>query len=252
MGRAIGLSLLLSLFAFNDVSRASVRLQVGDTVTFNGQALNQSEGYGGAFNWQITSTVPSPPSSPIATQFQSYCDEAQQEINAGTTYTITDIVTPILGQVINSSGNLLNNFKGIYLFDEWADATMAHTSANAAAVQITVWESEGYNLTANNDSLLKTLGYSQTQYTSAESLITYWLGRSLMDGETYSSSWTSSNVKSIELTSGGCGAQDQLVIVPTTITTGSSPVPEPGSIVIWGIGAGLVCMASSRRCRSEC
>ena len=247
MCRFFSLALCLA-FVNCDNSRASIELQVGDTATFIGQAAGASEGYGGAFNWQIASVVPSPASSPVGTPFQTFCDEAQQGIDAGKTYTISAIVTPTLGQLINSSGNVLNNFKGIYLFDEWASGTMAHTSANAGAVQIAVWESEGYNLTANNHNLHHTLGYSQSQYTSAESLITYWLGQSLPGGATYNSSWVSTDVSSIELVCGDVGVQDQLVVIPNHPPGGSPPTPEPASMVIWGVGA-LAGLASMRHFR---
>ena len=248
MGRSVGLCFLL-IFGLTTGSKASITLQVGDTVTFNGQAVGASEGLGGAFNWQVASVVPSPASSPVGTPFQTFCDEAQQEIDAGKTYTITSNITPTLGQVINSSGNVLNDFKGLYLFDEWTAGMMSQTAANAAAVQIAVWESEGYNLTANNYSLLHTAGYSQSQYTSSESLITYWLGQSLPGGATYTTSWISTDVSSIELLCGNVGAQDQLIVYPNHIPGNSPPAPEPVSLIIWGVGVSLVGLAKMRRVR---
>jgi hypothetical protein len=231
-------------------ARASISLQAGDTVKFLGQASGESVGKGGAFNWQVASVVPSPPSSSVGTNFQSFCIEIQQSISSGTTYTVSSTFDPTVGQSINTSGNLLNNYTGIYLFDEWNDGTMTQNSSNAGAVQIALWESEGYSFTANNHALLNTVGYSLSDYNSAESLITYWLSQSLQGGGTYSTSWTPTNVDAIELTHDGSGAQDQIVLVPINVPGNSGPVPEPASMAVWGIGVCLVGAAAMRRRKS--
>jgi hypothetical protein len=241
---------VLAVFVTASSARASVTLQVGDGVKYLGQISGESVGYGGAFNWQVTSVVPSPASSPIGTNFQSFCVELQQSISTGNTYTVSNVFAPTVGQAINTSGNLLNNYKGIYLFDEWNDGTMTQNSANAGAVQIGLWESEGYNLTANNNALLNTAGYTVSNYNSAEGLISYWLGKSLQGGSTYSASWTPTNVNAVELTHYGDEAQDQIVLVPTSAPGGSGSIPEPTSMAVWGIVVLLAGAAAMRRRKS--
>ena len=120
-------------------AQASITLQVGDVVTYLGRAVDSHgnhlyEGNGGAFSWSVTAS--SPPSSAPGTLFQSFCDELQQSIHAGTNYTVSSVFTPVTGVVINSSGNILGNMQGIYLFDLWSNGLLTKSASTAGAVQV--------------------------------------------------------------------------------------------------------------------
>jgi hypothetical protein len=123
---------------------------------------------------------------------------------------------------------------------------MAQTAANAGAVQVALWESEGYT----SSQIQGTGGYSFSQYTTAHAAISGFLSTPL-NGVTYSSSWTPSDVNAIYLTRNGVGAQDQIVLVPTSHGSNNGPVPEPLSMVVWGAFAGLAAGATALRRRKQ-
>jgi hypothetical protein len=278
MKRAVGLSLLLVL-ATTLTAQATIDLGPGDTITLESWAYSNGqpayEGYGGAFDWQVAST--SSIISPAQTSFQSFCVEIQQDIWFGGIFTVSDIFQPQLHQAINSPGsnpqtspgNILNNFQGIYLFDLWSEggipSNVGTPAQVAGAVQIALWESEGYTL---NDPYSNgyvygsfpggagyyATGYTDGQLTNANTLISSLSQVALPDGSAtgYNTNWAPNDVSAIILTDGtdgnGGGAQDQVVLVDDyTPAGGTSSVPEPISIVVWGVGAGLAGAAALRR-----
>ncbi len=133
-------------------ARASVILETGDTVKFLGVVSGASEGNGGAFSWTLTGTSGSTgPSSAIGTDFDTFCTELQQSITKDDSYLVGKVFTPTSGGTINSSGNVLQNMKGVYLFDLWSNNLLGAynsswgSAAVAGAVQVALWESEGYS-----------------------------------------------------------------------------------------------------------
>jgi len=229
-------------------AHAAITLQVGDVVTFIGKAYDSHnnplfEGNGGAFSWSVTAS--SPPSSPPGTPFQTFCDELQQSISSGNNYTVSKVFTPVTGGTINTSGNILNNMKGIYLFDLWSNGLITKSASTAGAVQAALWESEGYS----NSDIMGTGGFSFSQLSAANSLIPTLLAVTDISGS-YSSSWAPTDVGAIDLTHNGYGAQDQIVLVSTS-NNNNSVVPEPVSIIVWGAGAGLAAGAVAMRRREE-
>jgi hypothetical protein len=238
-------------FAFALTAQASISLQVGDVVTYNGRAYDSHsnplfQGNGGAFSWTVSSVVPSPPSSPVGSTFQSFCDELQQSISTGTSYTVSSVFTPTTGGTINSSGNVLNNMKGIYLFDLWSNGLITQNAANAGAVQVAIWQSEGYTSSA----IMSTGGFSSSQYFAASAAISSLLAITDISGS-YSSSWTPTDVGAIILKHNGTGAQDQIVLVSTSNNNNNGSVPEPASLVVWGLGASLAAGAAALRRRKQ-
>ena len=168
MKRSLALALVF-VFSAALTTQASIVLQTGDVVTYNGQAAGLSEGNGGAFNWDLYSVVPSPPaSSGTGTTFQTFCIELQQRISNGTNYTVGQVFTPTKGGTANSSGNKFNNLSGVYLFDLWSNNIIGQTAADAGAVQVALWESEGYTST----QITSTGGFTTNQLTAANLLIT--------------------------------------------------------------------------------
>jgi hypothetical protein len=243
----LGLALALALGA--SVQASPVILQTGDSVKFNGAVSGASEGNGGAFSWQLTGTVSGPPSSPIGTNFDTFCTELQQNINNGSTYTIGSLFTPSTGGTINSSGNILQNMKGVYLFDLWSNNLLSSytsswgSAAVAGAVQYELWASEGYT----SAQISSTGGLSGSLFNSASADAAILLGVTDVNGA-YSSSWAPTDVSAFILTHNGGPAQDQIVLVPSNgQQTGSPATPEPTSMIVWGVGAGLAGAAAARR-----
>ncbi len=245
MKRSVALAVVFVLSATLS-AQAAVTLQTGDIVTFNGQATGLSEGYGGAFNWDIYSVVPSPASSPVGTTFQTFCVELQQNISNGTNYTIGQMFTPATGGTANSSGNKFNNLSGVYIFDLWSNNLITQNAADAGAVQVALWESEGYT----SAQITGTGGYTTAQLNAANTLIPTLLATADVSGS-YSSSWAPTDLNAFFLTHNGYGAQDQIVLVSTSTHGGSPAVPEPVGAVIWGVGTALAAGgAALRRART--
>ena len=100
-------------------------------------------GYGGAFDWS-TGTNNS------GTQFNTFCSEIQQNISANHYYNITTIFTPTTGGTLNSLGNILSSYNGLYDFNQWATGALATQissaggSTVAGAVQVAIWQSESF------------------------------------------------------------------------------------------------------------
>ena len=191
---------LIVVFAPAIAVHAAVTLQIGDVVTFQGHAYHNHtdplfEGYGGAFSWTINSVVPSSQSSPVGTAFQTFCAELQSSISRGTNYTISAILTPTTSGVINSSGNTLSNLEGIYLFDLWNNGLIPQNATNAGAIQVALWESEGYSSAA----ITGTGGISTYQLNVANMIIPTLLSIADISGS-YSSEWTPTDVEAFELT----------------------------------------------------
>ncbi len=171
---------------------------------------------------------------------------AFSSISTGKNYTVSNTLTiTTTGSVINSSGKTLNNFEGIYLFDLWSNNLLSKSASTAGAVQVAIWESEGYSST----DIMGNGGFSFTDYTNANNLIPTLLGTTDISGS-WSSSWTPTDVGVIYLTHNGSGAQDQIVLVNTS-NNNNSVVPEPVSILVWGAGAGLAAGAVAMRRREE-
>ncbi len=263
MKRSLVLSLVLALAAtlVDRVAVAAVNLVKNDTITF-ANSDSASEGWGGAFDWTVTTVVtPTAASSAPGTTFQSFCVQLQQDIAPGGTYFVSNVLTNLkIGSTLNSSGSTLNSTAGLYLFDLWSENvnTFAHTAANAGMVQIALWLGEGYT----ESQIVNGAGYtSNSQDTGtfdvADAAIKSWESNptvyTLLDGSVYGQNWVPpSNIDAIELNNlCGTGAQGQLVYSP--ILSGGNqpsdnfPVPEPVAVVIWGVGAVLAGAAALRR-----
>ena len=191
--------------------------------------------------------VASPASSPIGSTFQTFCVELQQNISAGTNYTIGQMFTPTVGGTANSSGSKFNNLSGVYIFDLWSNNIIAQSAADAGAVQVALWESEGYT----SAQITATGGYTTTQLNNANSLITSILATKVDISGSYSSSWAPTDLNAFFLTHNGTGAQDQIVLVSTSAPGNSGSVPEPAAIAVWGIGTGLAAGAAALRRRKH-
>jgi hypothetical protein len=226
-------------------------LQPGDVVTYLGPTANQHVGNGGAFDWQIKSVVPSPASSPVGTQFQTFCTELQQSISLtspGPDYTIKGTFIPTTSGAMNTSGNVLADMKGIYLLDLWSNGAIVKNQSDAGAVQYAIWKSEGYS-----DQDIKSLGgYSTSDFNSAVSQSAWLLGHYTLNGVAYSSSWTPADIVAFTITStkNGSSAQDQIVLGYTS-NGNNSVVPEPVSFAVWGIGSGLAAAGMAVRRRKQ-
>ncbi len=263
MKRSLGIWLVLALSAtlLDRVAVGAVNLVANDTITF-ANSDSASEGWGGAFDWTVTTVVsPTATSSAPTTPFQSFCVQLQQDIAPGGTYVVSNVLTNLkTGSTVNSSGNTLSSTAGLYLFDLWSEnlSTFAHTAADAGMVQVAIWLSEGYT----ESQIVNSAGYTiNSQGTGtfdvADAAITSWESNpalyTLLDGSVYSPNWVPSNsLNAIELNNlNGTGAQDQAVFAQT-LSGGSQPddsfvVPEPVTAVIWGVGAGLAGAAALRR-----
>ena len=58
--------------------------------------------------------------------------------------------------------------KGVYLFDLWTNGLITQNAANAGAVQVALWQSEGYSTLA----IENTGGFSSSLFNSATADIT--------------------------------------------------------------------------------
>ncbi len=201
MKRSVVLAVIFVLSVTLTV-QASVILQTGDVVTYDGHAAGLYEGNGGAFNWDIHSVVASPASSPVGTTFQTFCLELQQSISNGTNYTIGQMFTPGTGGTANSSGNTFNNLSGVYIFDLWSNGIISQDAADAGAVQVALWESEGYTQT----QITGTGGYTTTQYNNANTLISNILATKVDISGSYSASWAPTDLNAFFLSHNGTGA----------------------------------------------
>ncbi len=83
---------------------------------------------------------------------------------------------------------------------------------------------------------------------SATADITTLLGVTDINGS-YNTSWAPTDVNAFLITNDGHQDQDQIVLVPTSGPQSPPPVtaPEPASMIVWGIGAGLAGAAAVRR-----
>jgi len=235
------------VFSASVAVQASVILQTGDIVTYNGHAAGLFEGNGGAFNWSISSVVASPASSPVGTTFQTFCLELQQSISTGTNYTIGQMFTPATGGTANSSGNKFNNLSGVYIFDLWSNNLITQDAADAGAVQVALWESEGYS----QAQITGTGGYTTNQYNNANTLIANILATKVDISGSYSTSWAPTDLNAFFLSHNGTGAQDQIVLVSTSTHGGSPSVPEPVGAAIWGVGTALAAGGAALRRRKN-
>ena len=246
MKRSVALAIVIGLSATLS-GQAAVTLQTGDIVTYNGHAPGLFEGNGGAFNWSISSVVASPASSPVGTTFQTFCLELQQSISNGTNYTIGQMFTPATGGTANSSGNKFNNLSGVYIFDLWSNNLITQNAADAGAVQVALWESEGYT----QAQITGTGGYTSLSYSNANTLISSILATTVDISGSYSSSWAPTDLNAFFLSHNGVGAQDQIVLVSTSTHGGSPAVPEPVGAVIWGVGTALAAGGAALRRRKN-
>jgi hypothetical protein len=239
--RSLILSLVIVLVASLRVE-ASLTLNVGDVAKYLGHAYDIGnnplfEGNGGAFSWVLSSTH-SPLSSPTNTAFQTFCVELTQTISTGSPgpyYKVSSVFTPTVGSFINSSSSTLGNLQGIYLFDLWSANKITQNATNAGVVQAALWESEGYS----DSQIASALGIS-TFYlnNTVDTSIQTFLGVALSTSTSYSN-YSPSDVVAFDLkTLGGSGAQDQIVL-GTVGGSNNGSVPEPVSLAVWGIGAGL-------------
>ena len=199
---------------------------------------------------RLSSVVASPASDPVGTTFQTFCTELQQTISS--VETIGAIFTPTIQGTMNSSGNTLQNMSGIYLFDLWSNGLIDKTKDNAGAVQIAIWESEGYT----SLQITGTGGITPAQLSAADGDMNNGLIHTLLygtytDWDPYSSTWAPTDVNAFILKVGTTGSQDQIVLVPTTPNTNEGSTPEPVSLVVWGVGAGLAAGATAIRRRRQ-
>jgi hypothetical protein len=253
MKRCLGLSLLLvlaiALTAQASLQPVAIQLSLGDTVTFHDQTPNQSNGYGGGFDWTVASTV-STTDAAVGTGFQTFCAELGDDGNAyiyfGATYKIAQFITPVVGQLINPGdtdpryGNphTLVDTRGIYLFDLWSEGLIAKNPSNAAAVQVALWHSIGYT----DSEIYSDGGIPVTP--DLDSLISHLAAA-------WTSSWTTApddQVGVLQVAGSGSPGQDQIFFVDVDPSDNGLPhAPEPATIVIWGVGLGLAGAAALRR-----
>jgi hypothetical protein len=241
MKRALGLSLLLT-FAIAISAQASVVLNVGDTVKFDGQVAGEYFADGGAFDWTVTSA-----GANHGADFFSFCIEIQENISAGSVYTVTNVIAAasiMPGVQINSSGYQLNDTKGIFLFDQWSQSSTLFGHATngveaAKAVQIALWESEGYD---ENYIYMHTTYGDPTAIHADETLantIAAELG--------WTTSWLPIDVDAMWLSTGGVNNQDQVFLIPQQTGGHQGTVPEPASVAIWGLGICFAGVVANRR-----
>jgi hypothetical protein len=187
-------------------------------------------------------------------------------ISAGNTYTIGSLVPSSsisYGSVLNTSGNTLSSLRGIYLFDVWNnningldakyislgyassgvyDLGGGSNAAIAGIVQTAIWQSLGYS----NSAIAAALGVSSSNVSNIETAANN-MENSVTDlGSSYSNSWVPTDVTAFYLDN---GAQDQIFLSPTVPNSGNPQIttPEPTSMIVWGVGAGLAGAAAVRR-----
>lgn len=259
MKRALVLSAVF-VFAVELSARAAVTFQPvllvsGDTIQFQGQTPNESQGRGGAFTWEVIAddTANGVSSSP-GTYFQTFCTQLTQSISATNDYTVTSVTnSPAINSALNTTGNSLQNYAGLYLFDLWnkgllASSDVTYGTANVAgAVQVQIWLSEGYTSTQISTSS----GIFGTTLTNDEFLANTLL--SISDtgntGTSYAT-FSPTDIAAVDLNNlSGQGAQDQVLLIPSsgTSSSGQPTAPEPTGIIVWGIGAGVAGAAAVRR-----
>jgi hypothetical protein len=235
MTRVLGLAFVL-LLSFSLSAQAAISLVPNDTVTLDAQTPGLSAGNGGQFTWNVASTVPGSGSSPVNTVFYAFCAQiggSGGDVALNTTYTIDSFISPVVGQTINAAGNTLLDTKGLFLFDQWSSGNLAQNAANAAAVQVALWSSEGY--TASD---IEGAGYSASLYASSVTL-----EASLLSSLGYTSSWQ-------------VGANDQVMVLDNAqdqFIYNSNGVPEPASFAIWGVFglAGAASVVASKAVRKS-
>ena len=193
--------------------------------------------------------------------FQSFCVAIYQNIGWGGQYNVSEFLPAQTNGQINWAGYKLADLDGVYLFDLWSHNAIVQNQADAGAVQVALWLSEGYierDITGEG-------GYSSTDYNNALSTIETLLNYTGTDtpdefaaylatngaNSLLPANYTATDVSAIELTNGvgGSAAQDQVILTaPNIIPNGSSDsVPEPVTLAIWGVGAGLAGAAALRR-----
>jgi hypothetical protein len=248
MKKALLLSIVVVLVG-SACSQGSITLLKDDRVKFNDQISGQSAGNGGAFDWQVAQLGhpladygSDPPT--VGEHFTTFCVELTQYISEGTTYKVkADPFEPIAGGPANTSGKTWIDLSGVFLFEKWSDGQLSwsgHTGSQiAAAVQTSIWKSEGYS-----NSSISTYGNLTASLYTAQ--ITTWL-----NALGYTSDWTPDSTKVVELTTlTGGSAQDQIALVNMPDQPETPVVPEPASILVWLLlGLSVSGVMFARRCR---
>ena len=225
MKRVLVLSFVL-VFAVGLSAHAAITpviLQQGDIIQYQGQATNESEGSGGAFNWKIVyDDTANGVSTPVGGTLQTFCTELNLYISSSMSVASPPISNLTIGSYLNTTGQTLQNTQGLYLFDLWSNGLLAPyfssygTKNVAGAVQVEIWLSEGYGTQAiaNNG------GISGNALTTAIADANYFV-HNVLDGSTsWSNGWTPTDIAAVDLNAyprGGPG-QDQIVLVPSSGT----------------------------------
>jgi hypothetical protein len=251
------LTILALVTTLHGVAKASIN--PGDLITFTRIGGTYS-GNGGEFSATVTDHT----THTLLQQFQTFCVEDNQTINLGTTYEVHSVLDrAITGPSYSPDtyGSLpADKIEGptAWLFLQFwntlyggpVNAAFAATdylnsvsggntrATNAGLLQNAIWYFEsGPSHTAGSTNAYTTLANNNSAEWAA-ALAVVRAVNPIDDGH------LDGNVTAGD-TSASVHRQTQLVVIPAP--PGNPPVPEPASLIVWGLLASVVGMTTCRR-----
>jgi hypothetical protein len=122
------MSLLIGLFM---APAAKADVVAGDSIVIT-QGVGGAN-YGGSFNVAENGTI----------QFSTFCLERNEYFYPGQTYQVTSITTGAINGGISGGNPDQLDTRTAFLFNRWSTGQIAHTAANANALQLAIWALEG-------------------------------------------------------------------------------------------------------------
>ncbi len=258
--RGVVLFLLGGLLVASEVNAA---ISVGDHLYFVGYPDNNSltaygitaygQGNGGEFIFVDSGSSPVQNYSALSGDqgFLTFCVQINSNIYIPTTtgpYVVTGLSQ---NQTGNSDSETVPNFAKwlayeVYSATSPSSAFFVNSTTLAGEIQYAIWTSEnpGYS----QSTIFSELGISdQTTETNYANQYTSWLNQ--FNSNPSANNLLALNVEVAQLAdypNSGDQNQNQLVLVATSPNF-RSPVPEPATLAIWGLGAGLAGAAALRR-----
>lgn len=250
------LSMFAVLAALPGMAEASIN--PGDLITFT-RISGQYSGNGGEF----TATVTDHTSHALLQQFQTFCIEDNEHISLGTTYEVHSVLDrAITGPTYSPDtyGSLpADKIQGetAWLFLQFwntlyggsVNAAFAATdylnlisggntrAQNAGLLQNAIWYFESNHL-AGSTNAYTTLASSQSLTTLADALAVVRAVNPIQDGHL-------DGIVTAGDTNAAVHRQTQLVVIPAP--PGNPPVPEPSSLIVWGLLASVVGAVANHR-----
>ena len=217
------ISALLFSFAFAVAAPAEGSVEVGDQIKFG----NGVGSPGGIFHIDNLTNG-------AGYDFDTFCVELEEFISFNKTYAVEGI-----SQVTRQTGRQLGSFSA-WLYTEYLNGTLSGftpTAANANTLQFGIWNGMGYDQSDFNTYV------GGNFYTTYNSLLSATTWEEEYKADVIAGTWSGTgnisvmNLRRVDPITGRYTgyAQDQLV---------QTPVPEPGTIVVWSvlslIAAGVV------------